>query len=179
MFTTMVTAHEWSLFASTRKYLRVSEPKKGQRSTYWLQLPWKYSLPLLSISILLHWLVSRSLFLVRINVYGWDGTQQSDRDISAAGYSPLAILIVIVIVILSLIVMLIAGWKKVKPGIPVCGTNSVAIAAACHYVGDEDLNVVQRGLRWGVTEEPDGEKPGHCSMSDGNVGRPVEGRIYM
>ena len=179
MFTTMVTAHEWSLFASTRKSLRVSEPKKGQRSTYWLQLPWKYSLPLLSISILLHWLVSRSLFLVRINVYGWDGTQQPDRDISAAGYSPLAILIVILIVIVSLIVMLIAGWKKVKPGIPVCGTNSVAIAAACHYAGEEDHNVVQRGLRWGVTEEPDGEKAGHCSMSDGDVGRPVEGRMYM
>ena len=179
MFTTMVTAHEWSMFASTRKSLRVSEPKKGQRSTYWLQLPWKYSLPLLSISILLHWLVSRSLFLVRINVYGWDGSQQTDRDISAAGYSPLAILIVILIVIVSWIVMMVAGWKKVKPGIPVCGTNSVAIAAACHYAGEEDPNVVQRGLRWGVTDEPDGDKPGHCSMSDGDVGRPVEGSVYM
>lgn len=112
-------------------------------------------------------------------MYGWDGAQQADRDISAAGYSPLAILIVIVIVIVSLIVMLVAGWKKVNPGIPVCGTNSVAIAAACHYAGDEDPNVVQRGLRWGVTEEPDGEKAGHCSMSDGDVGRPVEGSVYM
>ena len=57
-----------------------------------------------------------------------------------------------------------------------------AIAAACHYAGDDDhddQDIVQRGLRWGVTKEPDGQKPGHCSMSDGDVGRPIEGSMYM
>lgn len=52
-FTSMLTAAEWAQFAVTRKALRVSRPRRGQRSTYWLQLPWKYSLPLLAVSIFL------------------------------------------------------------------------------------------------------------------------------
>lgn len=38
LFTSMVTAAEWAQFATVRKALRVSKPKTGQRSTYWLQL---------------------------------------------------------------------------------------------------------------------------------------------
>lgn len=178
MFTNMVTAAEWTQFATVRKALRVSKPRKGQRSTYWLQLPWKYSLPLLAISILLHWLVSRSLFIVRINVFGWAGKEQPDRDISACGYSPLAILIVILIVVLSLIVMLVAGWQKLTPGIPVCGTNSVAIAAACHYTGNGDLEVSCKPLLWGVTQSAEKNSPGHCSVSDEDVGKPIDGMTY-
>ena len=178
MFTSMVTAAEWTQFATARKALRVSKPRKGQRSTYWLQLPWKYSLPLLAISILLHWLVSRSLFIVRINVFGWAGKEQPDRDISACGYSPLAILIVVLIVVLSLIVMLVAGWQKLTPGIPVCGTNSVAIAAACHYSGNGDLEVPYKPLLWGVTKSAEKNLPGHCSISDEDVGKPIDGMTY-
>jgi hypothetical protein len=178
MFTNMVTAAEWTKFATVRKALRVSKPRNGQRSTYWLQLPWKYSLPLLAISILLHWLVSRSLFIVRINVFGWAGKEQPDRDISACGYSPLAILIVILIIVLSLIVMLIAGWQKLTPGIPVCGTNSVAIAAACHYSGNGDVEVSCKPLLWGVTKSAEKDSPGHCSVSDEDVGKPIDGMTY-
>jgi hypothetical protein len=178
MFSSMVTAAEWTQFAKIRKALRVSKPRRGQRSTYWLQLPWKYSLPLLSVSIFLHWLVSRSLFIVRINVFGWDGAEQPDRDITACGYSPLAILIVILIVVLSLIVMLVAGSQKLTPGIPMCGTNSVAIAAACHYSRDGDPEVTQKPLLWGVSRLPEKDSPGHCSMSDENVSKPKEGLTY-
>lgn len=179
MFTSMVTAAEWTQFATARKALRVSKPRSGQRSTYWLQLPWKYSLPLLAISILLHWLVSRSLFIVRINVFGWAGKEQPDRDISACGYSPLAILIVALIVVLSLIVMIVAGWQKLTPGIPVCGTNSVAIAAACHYTGNGDLEVSRKPLLWGVTKSAEKNSPGHCNISDEDVGEPIDGMTYI
>ena len=180
MFTTMVTSAEWTRFAKVRKALRVSKPKKGQRSTYWLQLPWKFSLPLLSISVLLHWLVSRSLFIVRINVFGWAGKEQPDRNISACGYSPLAIMIVILLVVVSLVVMLVAGWQKLTPGIPDCGTNSVAIAAACHYSTNEegDPLVAQRELLWGVTKSAEKGEMGHCSMSDAEVGELVDGMGY-
>lgn len=70
VFTSMLTAAEWTQFATVRKALRLSKPRHGPRSTYWLHLPWKYSLPLIALSILLHWLVSRSLFFVRINIFG-------------------------------------------------------------------------------------------------------------
>lgn len=179
IFTSMITAAEWTGFAATRKALRVTKARQGQRSTYWLQLPWKYSLPLLSITFHLHWLVSRRFFIVQITVFEWDGAEQPERDISACGYSPLAILIVILILVLSLLVMLGAGRQKLTPTIPVCGTNSVAIAAACHYSDEGDPDVACKPLPWGVTEEAEKSKPGHCSMSDKDVGKPVAGLVYM
>ncbi|KIW28239.1 uncharacterized protein PV07_07918 [Cladophialophora immunda] len=178
LLTSMVMAAEWGRFASTPKALRVSEPREGQRSTYWLQLPWKYSLPLLTMSIVLHWIVSRSLFMVRINVFGWDGKEQPERDISACGYSPLAILIVILVLVLSLVVMLLAGMQKLAPGIPVCGTNSLAIAAACHHSDEGDPDVSCKPLRWGVTKLAEKDLPGHCSVTDEDVCKPVSGLKY-
>ena len=54
MYTCMLAASEWSQFAVHRKGLRVSSPDKDQRSTYWLQLPWLYSLPLGISAAILH-----------------------------------------------------------------------------------------------------------------------------
>ena len=179
MFTSMITSAEWTQFAKVRKALRVSKPKAGQWSTYWLQLPWKFSLPLLAISVLLYWLVSRSFFIVRINVFGWAGKEQADRDVSACGYSPLAKLIVILVVVVSLVVMMVAGWQKLTPGIPVCGTNSVALAAACHQSKEGDPLVSQKQLLWGVVEPGGKVTPGHCSMTDGEVGDLVDGLRYV
>lgn len=178
MFTSMVTAAEWTRFAKVRKTLRVSNPGVGQRSTYWLQLPWKYSLPLLSVSILLHWLVSRSLFIVRISVFGWNGNPQPDRNISACGYSPLAILIVIMVLALSLGVLGIAGMQKLTPGIPVAGTCSLAISAGCHYSDEGDPDVAHKPLLWGVVRPADKDLYGHCSLSSEEVEEPVPGLIY-
>jgi hypothetical protein len=179
MFTSMLTAAEWTQFAVTRKALRVSRPRRGQRSTYWLQLPWKYSLPLLTVSIFLHWLVSRGLFIVRINVFGWDGALQADRNISAAGYSPLAILLVLLVLGLSLIVMAVVAFQRLSPDIPVAGTCSAAIAAACHYSVTGDPDVAHKPLMWGVVVPAEKESYGHCSMSDKEVGKPVDGMMYM
>ena len=179
MFTSMVTAAEWTRFAKIRKALRVSKPGNGQRSTYWLQLPWKYSLPLLSVSILLHWLVSRSLFIVRIIVFGWNGNEQPDRSISACGYSVLAILIVIIVLAFSLGVLGVAGMQKLTSGIPVAGTCSLAISAACHYNEEGDPDVVHKPLVWGVVTPADENSPGHCSMSGDQVSEPILGLMYM
>ncbi|KAL4984961.1 hypothetical protein BDW68DRAFT_165943 [Aspergillus falconensis] len=35
-----------------------------QRSTHYLSIPWRYGIPVLAISVTLHWLVSQSIFLV-------------------------------------------------------------------------------------------------------------------
>ncbi|KAL9619368.1 MAG: hypothetical protein Q9160_006048 [Pyrenula sp. 1 TL-2023] len=178
LFTNMATAAEWAQFATLQKALRVSKPKRGQRSTYWLQLPWKYRIPLLALSMLLHFVVSRSLYVVRIDVFGWDGKRQPDRDITACGYSPLATLFVIFVVVFALIAMLVVGRRKISPGMPVCGTNSLAIAAACHYSDNGDMEVSRKPLLWGVTRAAMKDIPGHCSFSDGDVGKPVDGMAY-
>jgi hypothetical protein len=87
VLTSMLAADEWSRFGHHRKTLRVSSPVENQRSTYYLQLPYKYGVPLLAISGTYHWLVSQSIFLARVNIYDFDGKHDPKDDISTCGYS--------------------------------------------------------------------------------------------
>ena len=72
LYTCMLPADEWSRFAHQRKSLRVTSPTGPQRSTYYLHLPYLYSIPLLILSGALHWLVSQSIFLARVTVFTSD-----------------------------------------------------------------------------------------------------------
>ncbi len=180
LFTNMMIGHEWSLFSTERRTLRVSNPKYGQRWTYWLSLPWRYSIPLVGVSSGLHWLVSRSLFLVKINVYDRNGNPEPERDISACGFSPLAILLVIVILTAMLVVLLVYGMRSLALGIPVAGANSWAISAACHYIqGDKDEDAALKPLKWGVVVPASEGQPGHCCITSQKVEAPIEGQIYL
>ena len=44
LFSCVLGAHEWSLFAKHARTLRVTSPQGQQRSTYYLQLPYYYAL---------------------------------------------------------------------------------------------------------------------------------------
>lgn len=68
LITCMLLGEEWAKFAYTRKTLPVTCPVGKQRSTFWLQLPYSYGIPPLVMSMVLHWLVSLSFFVVRITV---------------------------------------------------------------------------------------------------------------
>lgn len=71
LFTCMLLGHEWASYAHRRKGLRVSsKPMGAQRSTYFLSLPYRFALPLMAMSGLLHWLVSQSIFFVVVQVSG-------------------------------------------------------------------------------------------------------------
>jgi len=64
LYTRMIAEFEWASFSTQYKSLRVSIPRGGrQRSTYRLQLPYRYSVPLIIISVLLHWLYSNCIYL--------------------------------------------------------------------------------------------------------------------
>jgi hypothetical protein len=43
LYSCMLGAHEWSLFATRRRAVRVTAPVAQQRSTYYLQLPYWYA----------------------------------------------------------------------------------------------------------------------------------------
>ena len=68
VFTCMRLSAEIADFSVEAKAMRVSEPRGVQRSTYWLQLPYRWSLPLMAIMALLHWLVSGAVFMVNVKV---------------------------------------------------------------------------------------------------------------
>ncbi len=68
MFTCMLAGREWNRIGIQPRTLCVSTPRFHQRSTYWLSLPRRFSMPLVAFSSRLHWLGFRSLSLVRILV---------------------------------------------------------------------------------------------------------------
>jgi hypothetical protein len=190
LFTAMLTGHEWMSYAFKKKGLRISgKPSDSQRSTYFLQLPYRFSLPLVAMSILLHWLVSQSIFVVAFNVYdhmghrNWDGRQERNIEdgLLTCGYSPITMLAVIIVGFFMVVAAVGFGYIPYKTGMPLAGSSSLAISAACHPeqnsgTGEDALS--RQKLQWGVVSTgTDGV--GHCAFSNKEVGRLLDGRVYM
>lgn len=79
IFTCMLLANEYLDYAYERKALRVTKPMGLQRSTYRLQLPYKYGIMLQVVSGVLHWLVSQTIFLARLTTFDRKSQMDSDR----------------------------------------------------------------------------------------------------
>ncbi|KAL2849951.1 hypothetical protein BJY01DRAFT_138957 [Aspergillus pseudoustus] len=177
ILTNMALAAEWDRFAVTRKGLRVSTPPQGQqRRTHFLSLPYRYGVPLITLSALLHWLMSQSIFLVRIVGYR-NGERDTGGDTMTVGYSPPAIVIGLCVGVLLPGGLILTGSRRFRSGIPVAGSCSLAIAAACHPRRKGKTKIQYELLKWGAKPSEAGEI-GHCAFSDGDVGVPVDGVRY-
>ncbi|KAG9230910.1 hypothetical protein BJ875DRAFT_470951 [Amylocarpus encephaloides] len=176
VYTSMVSADEWSRFTTTRKSLRVTRPIGIQRSTYWLSLPWTYSLPLSVSSTVIHYLISQSLFVARTEVLTPSGEVEA-ISFMQVGYSPLAILLALLFGCLMVAAMIANGFRKLRPCVLV-GNSSLAIAAACQrpeWENEAHLKQVQ----WGAVRQPTLEQPGHCTFTSGEVEEPWVGSLYI
>ncbi|GAB1204256.1 hypothetical protein APSETT445_002906 [Aspergillus pseudonomiae] len=188
IFTAMTLAAEWSRYANHRKGLRVSgTPENAQRSSYFLSFPYRFAVPALAFSAILHWLISQSLFLVGIESYTEKLQRDPTRDVMTCGYSPPAMVSAIVVGTVMMAWLVGFSFRRLESGMPVAGSCSLAIAAACHptlslkggeYVEEEGKwGAEQMKVQWGVTYvDSDGE--GHCSFSSGEVGVPEDGKVY-
>ena len=174
LFTCMLLAHEWSGYAHVRKPLRVTSPAGSQRSTYRLQLPYKYGIPLLVLSGTLHWLVSQSIFLARVNYYN-DGVLDDFSGISTLGYSCIAIITVITLGGIVIIIGILHGFRRYKSGVPLVGSCSAAISAACHRP-NEDVDAPFKPVMWGAVESSN--PVGHCCLTSFEVTKPIKGQNY-
>jgi hypothetical protein len=178
LFTAMLAGLEWSQMAWEKKSLRVSQTPQGeQRSSYFLQLPYRYAMPLLGISALMHWLVSQSIFLIAVERYDPQGNLTAEGEYYACGWSPLAVLLVICGGVLMIAGAIGMGRRKYQPGIPLGGTNSAVIAAACHVAGGEE-NIECKKVKWGVVGKYDTNGTEHCAFSSGEPAFPQEGVAY-
>ncbi|CAH0049583.1 unnamed protein product [Clonostachys solani] len=184
ILTSMVASREWTDYAChVPKALRVSFPRRGQRSTFFLGLPYRYSLPLIISSVLMHWLISQSFFMVQmVEVRTWE-SQKDQEDIkitditTTAGYSPLAMFLAgfVLLVVSSTIARL--GGLRFKQGMPLTGSCSVGIAAACHAY---EKTSSRKPLAWGVVVPANRtlDGVGHCSFSNKQVDLPEPGSWY-
>jgi hypothetical protein len=182
ILTSMVAMNEWNRFAYRRSTLRVSCPTRGQSSTYWLHLPYLYSIPLLAATVLMHWFVSQSIFLARIEMFNPDGTPVNPSHgftpISyAPGYSPKAIIGSIALGSLMILILVGLSFRRYWGGIPLVRNNSLAISAACHPPLD-DYDPAHSTLMWGAVSYSDEDSPGHCCLTSKAVTLPIPGMYY-
>ena len=175
IFTCELLSREWTSYAMNRKGLRVTSPRGRQRSKYFLQLPYTYSITLLVFSELLHWLVSLSIFLAQINIIDFDGQPSESTRISKCGYSCIAIICVLVVGSILITAGLLNGFRRYPGNIPLAATCSAAISAACHPPAN-DTNAAFKKVQYGEVETKDGVR--HCTFTSHPVTTPVVGELY-
>ncbi|KAF4435891.1 hypothetical protein F53441_13399 [Fusarium austroafricanum] len=143
LITRMAMATEWAQMSTKYLPLRVTDPQGEQVSTYRLQLPYRWGVPCILGSVLLHWLVSNTCYVFMADG-GFYGSRTANSATSAAsldlsqigfvsvGYSTVAGLIAVVVFIVILFTPLVLSLRKLPGDMVVVGSNSLAFAAACH-----------------------------------------------
>jgi hypothetical protein len=180
--TCMLLADEYSRYEVHRRPLRVTTPVGKQRATYWLQLPYTYGLPLIATSATLHWLISQSLFLVRVETYSegkpYESSMESGNSSSAVGLSPAPMLVVVILGTCITVIAIGMGFRKLKGhAMPVAASCSFALATASHRpVGDVDAAVLP--VKWGEATEMGNADVGHCCFTSQEIVSVVPGRKY-
>ncbi|KAI6764331.1 hypothetical protein HG530_008120 [Fusarium avenaceum] len=184
IFTCMAAAKEWSDFGHKRSPLRVSSKPRGeQRSRYFLQLPYRYSIPLLLVSILMHWMLSQSIFIVAVEQRDVMRPGYWDWSLLTCGYSPIAIIFVIITSVFMAAAVIITAYRHLPTSIPVAASCSLAIAAACHQpdgvpLPEASLLPLQWGVMWREKEGSSWELTDHCGFSPHSVEQPQDGKLY-
>ncbi|KAK5787676.1 hypothetical protein VI817_010173 [Penicillium citrinum] len=189
VLTSMLAASEYNSYGANRKSLRVTWPVKGsqQRSTYYLSVPYKYGVPVLILYMLLHYLVSQSIFYILLIAYNPQDVMDTGTTISSLGYSSMPIFLSILVGTIMVLLLIVLAFRRFKSNMPIPESSSVAISAACHLPKGEDGNVaVLEKLKWGETPVPaawivdtfDDEQKRHCSFSSLEVQKPSLMSLY-
>ena len=127
------------------------------------------------LSGILHWLVSQSLFLARVTSYDYTGAVDDGASVSTVGYSCIAIITVITLGSVVVLIGILMGFRRYKPGIPLAGSCSAAISAACHRPKEDD-DAATKPVMWGSLGSRDGF--GHCCLTSFEVTKPLIGEQY-
>lgn len=181
----LLIADEFDRLTREKKGLRISErPHGAQRASHFFTLPVRYALPLMTYSALLHWVCSRSLFMVRFD--GMDVGQVDPYDrMVRLGYSVTGIITLISLnFALMVVTICIAGFRRLSTGLGEM-SMSVVISAACHVRRDEVQPWLKK-VQWGgvsgdleESEEHEGQGVRHCAFTSGRAKRPIEGQAYQ
>ncbi|KAF2733473.1 hypothetical protein EJ04DRAFT_409983, partial [Polyplosphaeria fusca] len=170
-------SQEWEGFSRSRKGLRVTNPKRSsQRTAHFLQIPYRWALPLGFLSGMLHWMLSQALFLVRLEMRDTAGVLYP-QSTCACGYSPLSLLCFSLVFWVLLISIAWILACKVKLHMPVADHCSAVISAACHPPPDDEVAFLKQ-VQWGVVRNRFGGTIEHCTFSSEPVTQPEEGRCY-
>lgn len=186
LLTKLLLAQRWAQFIVKRRGLRMPSPQGQQRQAFFLSLPYRYSIPLLISSTVLHWLLSQAFFVVQTRGFVYDLTSPGKDEFvpddaldgSVIGYSTIAFIFSLAIVLgISISIVLLAvkplPSREIEPckggtetnqellvtRMPLVSSCSAAISAACHpSPTSQDIHL--KLVQWGKT------KSGKWSITD-------------
>lgn len=168
LITSMLLVNEYAGYEVQRKGLRVTTPRGQQRSTYWLQIPFTYGIPIIAVSATLHWLISQAVFLVRVE-YDSIGSSTYANSVSAVGLSPAPMMVVLLLGGSLTTIAIAMSFIKLKgTSMPVAASCSRAIAAAAHRPV-EDVDAAVLPVQWGEVEVMGNADVGHCCFTSREV----------
>jgi hypothetical protein len=173
--------------------LRVSSangPRGAQRGTYFLNLPFRYAIPLLLGSTSLHFFASQSIFLAQVSTVDSDGSPNQYYYIQTCGWSALCTLISLIIGAVMISAMIgFAVFKTFRDGISLAGSCSLVISAACHGLAEDESEAADRDRdapvsavsygELGVVEMSQSAEVWKAGFGPGRIYQLVEGRSYM
>lgn len=196
LFTRIHIAAQWDAYSRDRKMLRVMNMRQDQRNTrsgfrqrthYVLSLPLRISLPLLVAMMILHWLISESIFLAVVGANDWsingDTPVDNGYPYMGLGYSPFAIVLALILGGLMVVGLWVNAFTtRIGRNMPVVRSCSAAISAACHPPS-WDVDAWEKPLSYGVVERPRvGQAgvtvPGHVCFTSDPVDQLVKGELY-
>jgi uncharacterized membrane-anchored protein YitT (DUF2179 family) len=199
IMTTMLVMAEWCGYSAVSerqpKGLRVSSPLPDteQRSTYFLSLPYRWSIPIMTILTVIHWLVTEVFFLVQVDVHTENsGAPNSIKSIRYMFLSNSTLwFIVLPLGVLSISILVAMSKAKTFPAsIPLAGCCSASIAAACQPSRVQQdtsglaktfpSDLATKALIWGVVERPEEMEfgIGHATFTADDVSPLEEDRMY-
>ncbi|KAM0345474.1 hypothetical protein ACHAPU_006401 [Fusarium lateritium] len=123
-----------SRYSTVFSSLRVTNPTGQQRSTYRLQLPYHWSIPVLTFSAMLHWVYSNCLYVDSYNYHSPDPPYSVFDSTYALQYSTVATLVALVLSAIATIAPLAFSQVRLPGDIVLGGNNSRIISAACHCI---------------------------------------------
>jgi len=135
---------DWRSFyrAQLRPRVSFNDRQPGVQNARWLQLPYWATLALMSISVLLHWLVSQTLFVVEIYF--------ADTNVTSVfhlHFSPLAIISVGAIATALVFGITVYYFIPIRTWMPLMGGSTRIVFESCSRLPGHGLP--RTGIGWG------------------------------
>lgn len=147
LWSRMLVAAEINKLAKAPTYLRVTLPIQGAQNTYYLAIKPHYSAIFLVALIFCHFLTTQAFNVVAIYTYDVLGHYSHQR--ITYGISASSAMLALALGFVMLCVLAFALERRLDASMPVLGSCSMAISAAC---GGDDVVMSLRKVRYGKSE---------------------------
>ena len=117
--------------------------------------------------------------MVQLSVTELETREVSQKDsILSCGFSPLGLILTVVVGVVFAVGAILLGRLKYDDCMPLAGSCSVAISAACHALEYDKANGYMMPVTWGVVEVKGGI--GRCAVTTAaDIESPKEGIRYQ